>query len=338
MTLQRRVLSDVSEGAAPPLVHDVLRSPGQSLDRDTRSFMEARFGHDFSQVRVHADGKAAESARAVGAAAYTVGQHVVFGAGRHEPETATGRELLAHELTHVVQQERSAAPPWSAGMESIPGGGHSLRILPPVGESGGAFERAAESAADWVTQTPVPRVEKTHSLHLSSPTLQRVELPTPMPICGALVTDIDVLPPRPRALVECGLPPSVMVTRVNIVGRQRTPASTGRGRIIFNLHVGYYRDPATNRLCAVASDSELCLTPAGCIHIGCFPTLEEILDAIWNFVKSLLEILGIIILAIIAALILRGLRFPPGEGIPVPGEVPVVAEGSGEEQPSSVEA
>jgi hypothetical protein len=88
----------------PPIVHDVLRSSGQPLDAATRAFMEPRFGHDFGQVRVHTDAKAVESARAVKALAYTVEKDVVFGAGQYEPETNEGRRLLAHELTHVVQQ------------------------------------------------------------------------------------------------------------------------------------------------------------------------------------------------------------------------------------------
>src|SRR5215212_3769005 len=71
--LQRGATDQADPFAAPPIVHDVLRSPGQPLDPTTRAFMEPRFGHDFSQVRVYADTKAAESARAVRALAYTVG-------------------------------------------------------------------------------------------------------------------------------------------------------------------------------------------------------------------------------------------------------------------------
>jgi hypothetical protein len=90
--------------AVPPIVHEVLASPGQPLDTATRAFMEPRFGHDFSRVRVHSDSRAAESARAVNALAYTVAQDVVFGEGRYAPHTSEGRKLLVHELTHVVQQ------------------------------------------------------------------------------------------------------------------------------------------------------------------------------------------------------------------------------------------
>lgn len=89
---------------APPIVHEVLRSPGHALDASARSFMEPRFGHDFSKVRVHTDATAAESAQAVGARAYTVGSNVVFGAGQYGPGTQEGQRLLGHELTHVVQQ------------------------------------------------------------------------------------------------------------------------------------------------------------------------------------------------------------------------------------------
>jgi len=96
--------SDTGQIAAAPIVHEVLRSPGQPLDSATRGFMEPRFGHDFSRVRVHTDAKAAESARAVNALAYTVGHDMAFGAGQYVPETSEGRRLVAHELTHVLQQ------------------------------------------------------------------------------------------------------------------------------------------------------------------------------------------------------------------------------------------
>jgi hypothetical protein len=91
---------------APPIVHEVLRSPGHPLDVTTRSFMEPRFGHDFSRVRVHTDAVANQSARDVNANAYTVGQNIAFGAGQYAPGTGEGNRLIAHELTHVVQQRQ----------------------------------------------------------------------------------------------------------------------------------------------------------------------------------------------------------------------------------------
>jgi hypothetical protein len=91
-------------GIAPAIVHDVVSSSGQPLDGATRAFFESRFGHDFSRVRIHADGKAAKSARSLNALAYTLGNHLVFASGKYAPRTPDGRQLLAHELTHVTQQ------------------------------------------------------------------------------------------------------------------------------------------------------------------------------------------------------------------------------------------
>jgi hypothetical protein len=99
-----------SGSVAPPIVHAVLRSPGQPLDVETRAFMEPRFGHDFSRVRVHHDSRAAESARAVHAQAYTVARNIVFDRGSYAPGTLSGRQLIAHELSHVVQQGSPSGP------------------------------------------------------------------------------------------------------------------------------------------------------------------------------------------------------------------------------------
>jgi Domain of unknown function (DUF4157) len=121
--------------AVPSIVHETLRSPGQPLDAATRAFMEPRFGHDFSQVRVHTDTKAAESAQAVNALAYTVGQDVVFGHGEYRPSTASGRHLLGHELAHVVQQSRQPTVP-------------SQSLV--VGLSDSSAEREADKVADSV--------------------------------------------------------------------------------------------------------------------------------------------------------------------------------------------
>ncbi|HEU4985397.1 MAG TPA: DUF4157 domain-containing protein, partial [Nitrososphaera sp.] len=104
MSLQRQAASPAALDVAPPIVHEVLRSPGQPLDASTRAFMEPRFGHDFSRVRVHTDARAAESAQAVNALAYTVGGHIAFGMGQYAPSTSEGRWILAHELTHALQQ------------------------------------------------------------------------------------------------------------------------------------------------------------------------------------------------------------------------------------------
>jgi outer membrane protein OmpA-like peptidoglycan-associated protein len=104
LTLQRSPVDQAEPSTVPPVVHEVLRSPGQPLDVATRAHMEPRFGHDFSRVRVHTDAKAADSARAVNAQAYTVGSNIVFQVGKYTPRTMAGKRLLAHELTHTIQQ------------------------------------------------------------------------------------------------------------------------------------------------------------------------------------------------------------------------------------------
>jgi hypothetical protein len=101
--------------APPEAVPVALGSPGRPLDSVTRASFETSFGHDFSRVRVHTGTAAAQSALDADADAYTVGQHIVFGARRFVPETREGRRLLSHELTHVVQQAAGgSAPPGAA--------------------------------------------------------------------------------------------------------------------------------------------------------------------------------------------------------------------------------
>jgi outer membrane protein OmpA-like peptidoglycan-associated protein len=109
-TLQKKSAGGAEPQTAPPIVDEVLRSPGEPLDAATRAFFEPRFGEDFSAVRVHADAKGAESARAIGALGYAVDRHIVFGRGQFAPGGDEGRRLIAHELTHVMQQRAGAGP------------------------------------------------------------------------------------------------------------------------------------------------------------------------------------------------------------------------------------
>ena len=107
--------------AAQRDAQDVVNEPGRALDESTKKFFSSRYAHDFSSVRVHSDERAAKSADALSAHAYTLGPHVVFGRGEFAPETAKGRHLLGHELAHVVQQSRGgSALPGAAnrGLES----------------------------------------------------------------------------------------------------------------------------------------------------------------------------------------------------------------------------
>lgn len=140
--LQRAAAKPNTSNMVPQVVHDVLRSPGQPLDAATQAYMESRFGHDFSQVRVHTDTMAAESAQAVNALAYTVGSRVIFGSGQYAPTTHKGQQLLAHELAHVVQQ------PQSHGIQ------HELQVAP----ANSILEREAEQTAKaTVAHSPTTR-------------------------------------------------------------------------------------------------------------------------------------------------------------------------------------
>jgi hypothetical protein len=102
--VQRSPADTVSFNTSVPHTPPDVRSSGQALDPASQEFMEARFGHNFSDVRVHTDASASRSARAINALAYTVGKDIVFGTGQYAPYTNAGRRLLAHELTHVQQQ------------------------------------------------------------------------------------------------------------------------------------------------------------------------------------------------------------------------------------------
>jgi hypothetical protein len=116
--LQTNVIGS-TESTVPASVPQALQSEGQPLDAGVRGRMESRFGHDFGQVRVHADAAAAESARSVDALAYTFGKDVVFARGQYAPHTTVGQKLLAHELAHVIQQS-SAARATTPAMDSGP--------------------------------------------------------------------------------------------------------------------------------------------------------------------------------------------------------------------------
>lgn len=102
--VQRKETAGLQGAVAPSIVHEAIRSPGNSLDANTRSFMEGRLGYDFSPVTIHTGALAAKSAQTIQARAFTSGTDIIFNEGEYSPGTQEGRRLLAHELTHVVQQ------------------------------------------------------------------------------------------------------------------------------------------------------------------------------------------------------------------------------------------
>ncbi|MBP8120924.1 MAG: DUF4157 domain-containing protein [Burkholderiales bacterium] len=137
----QRPITAVEEGGVPAVVDTALRSAGEALPEAVRSHFEASFGHDFSRVKIHTDGVAAQSARSVGARAFTVGSDIVFNNSEFQPHSPAGRHLLAHELTHIVQQ---SAMPTRRG---------ALRIGPPDSR----FEREADQVADRISSAPAIR-------------------------------------------------------------------------------------------------------------------------------------------------------------------------------------
>ena len=137
--LQRQAASrSTGDGAADVNVIPA-NSPGQPLDQGTRDFMESRFGNDFSEVRVHSDTSAAESADALSADAYTTGRDIYFAAGKYAPASQEGQHLLAHELTHTVQQANGAMPLATS---------RSGDVL--IGDINDPLEGEAQRAADMV--------------------------------------------------------------------------------------------------------------------------------------------------------------------------------------------
>lgn len=135
------VASMVEEERSP--VHDVVGSGGRPLEPPVREDMEARLGHDFGDVRVHDDAAAHESAQAVNAHAYTVGSSIVFQRDKYDPSSDDGRTMLAHELTHVVQQRNGP-------VDGTPAGG-GVNVSDP----GDRFEREAAATAEHAMTSPV---------------------------------------------------------------------------------------------------------------------------------------------------------------------------------------
>lgn len=212
-TLQRAAINAAPTNGVPPIVHDILNSSGQPLDSGTRAIMEPRFGRDFSNVRVHTDARAAESAQAVNALAYTVGCDVVFGANQYRPATNSGRQLLAHELVHTIQQGSSNTARPAAKAEGI------------VLSSSQKAEREADTVAQYIA---TGQWEGGISVQQPAPALQRQEVhgsPTVSvrsPVAEEFITQASD--------IQAGL-----------VGRPLLPAEIALARPIFRNTIDYSR-------------------------------------------------------------------------------------------------
>ncbi|HEY5879826.1 MAG TPA: DUF4157 domain-containing protein [Nakamurella sp.] len=154
--------SEPAEDRSP--VHQVVNSGGGSpLTPDLRDEMQGRLGHDFSDVRVHTDSAAHDSAKSVNAHAYTVGSNVVFQRDKFDPSSVEGKTMLAHELTHVVQQR-------SGPVDGADAGG-GIKVSDPSDR----FEREASANADRVMSAPAPAATAQLSTGGSSAAVQRHE-------------------------------------------------------------------------------------------------------------------------------------------------------------------
>ncbi len=255
--LQGKTGHEALPGSVPPLVQEVLHSPGLPLDQETRSLMEPRFGHDFSQVKVHTDGKAARSAGMVNAQAYTAGPQIVFGAGRYAPASHAGQALIAHELAHVVQQAGAPAA-WPLVMDD-------------------SHEEEAESASStFMTNPSRNRVKSIGRMHLARKTneytdarkqvLEELQRSMPSAILGILDSldqktkaklsaDPDVtqaiakLPPQVQALVRKHLTavqpadtidPAAPVGKANAMGRAEFEHLMMQRYRVKDIHTGTF--------------------------------------------------------------------------------------------------
>jgi uncharacterized protein DUF4157 len=149
---QMLLLQRTAGNQALTSIRNAIRTPGRPLDTDTRTRMEAGFNRDLVHVRVHTDGEAAQSAAAIHAHAYTVGQDVVFADGQYAPDTTIGRQLLAHELAHTIRQRDGAGPLPS----NDPSGVHesSARIAAHDVAGGQPAQGALPAAAIGVSMAP----------------------------------------------------------------------------------------------------------------------------------------------------------------------------------------
>lgn len=147
---QLKPLSEITPSVEAD-IQDLRQSSGQHLPSDIRTFMEPRFGYDFSQVRIHKGSQAAELAREVNAKAFTVGHNIVFADGQHTLNTSTGRKLLAHELVHVCQQNASLKPTLQRKIDKISTSGCTITINMNIGIYGSrATPSLAQKWQQWI--------------------------------------------------------------------------------------------------------------------------------------------------------------------------------------------
>jgi Domain of unknown function (DUF4157) len=210
--------------AGPALVRNTISSHGQPLDAETRGLMEPRFGFDLTRVRVHTDARSAESALAIGALAYTTGQHVVFAPGRFRPDSREGRHLLAHELTHVVQQS------WNGAM--IAG---RLAVSSPSD----AAELEAERSAESISAGRAVRFISAGPLKVSR--VLGISLPTG--VRSLALTELSLLSAIYKSSID--YPKVILSDATGASGRPFTMVGPS-GTVVINVGTAAYASPASN--------------------------------------------------------------------------------------------
>lgn len=213
----------------PSSVRDVLASgDARPLESGTRETMERRMGRDFSMVNVHDDGRAAESAREMGAAAYTIGNHIVFGAEMYRPSSREGRLLIAHELVHVIQQSRHYGPSTILGPVEEPLE-HEADDLASISVAGRDVHVGPGTSAALVQRQPLPSVftaaQPSPDLRLDLRTVERTLAESQRPIrkwLDAHVNDVKILSlddavglVRRSVMEAAGMSPGAVAAAVN---------------------------------------------------------------------------------------------------------------------------
>lgn len=213
----------------PRIVGEVLGSSGTPLDTGTRSVMESAFGHDFSRVRIHTDQRAASSARAVGALAYTAGPNVVFAAGQYAPSESQGRHLLAHELAHVVQQPAGHTVPTtlSSPGDALEQAADRAARAAVSGQSVGSLDRADSSAAGRLHRM-IGRLDCTAAV-ASAPADPRAELADIDSQARNMAQQLGTDLAADAATVRGGIPASPSPTLQAFIDHFGLPPAEGTG-------------------------------------------------------------------------------------------------------------
>ncbi len=249
----------VQDAGVPSVVNETIRSNGAPLDLHTRSFMEKRFGHDFSRVRIHNDSAAARSAREVNALAYTVGHDIVFGAGQYTPGSSAGKKLLAHELTHVIQQSQpnpSVAPAAYSLRLILPGSERFIGPPKPIAAKNGAAEPLAEAASRPEEESP-PQLQRMVAIRNyyegTSPIIQRAaSFINPAPVAEDPLTRLAA--GDPPGLTTPTINGQVMSTQQDILTQimptQVSQTGSSGGQISCRVAPGFTINTSANMIVA----------------------------------------------------------------------------------------